>query len=743
MRHSPIFYQLLCFLLFLSYQATLSSSSSSSSATQLCSHDQSAALIQFKALFSINKTASKDCEINDIRSYPKTNSWKEGIDCCLWDGVSCDNITGQVISLDLSCSWLSGTLPSNSSLFLLSHLQRLDLSFNDFKKSKISSKVGLFASLRHLDLSHSWFSGRVPYEISYLSKLVSLDLSSFGLLSAAVEPVLKLEQSTLSGIVRNLTEVRDIFLEGIDMSLVDPNSFMNLSYSLTSLSLTSCDLRGTFPENILNLPNIKYLTLDSNPSLTGQLPKSNWGSPLEFLDASLTSFSGELSESIGNLKSLQGLSLIGCNFSGSIPRSLGNLSNLTFLFLPYNNFSGTIPSSLTSLTQLGLLQICNNRLEGSIPDNPNAFPNLSFLDLSDNLLSGTTPSWLYTHPSLNFLNLGNNQFSGHINEFQQSFLDYINFKNNTFQGTIPSSISKLVNLRFLDLSSNSLNGTISLDMFSKLQNLTWLELSSNALSLISSNSSVNFVLPNLEYVNLSSCNINEFPNFLKGSKVLKSLDLSNNRIYGQIYKFPWKDIEFLDLHSNLIEGDLPILPHNIRFFSVSSNHLAGEISGVCSMKFPEILDLSHNNLSGIIPQCIGSFGKSLSLLNLKKNKFHGNNFEGQIPRVTGEFSSLRALDLSHNNLVGHIPPSLGNLTQLESLDLSSNKLGGQIPRELVNLTLLSFFNVSNNQLVGPIPQGKQFSTFGNGSYEGNKGLCGPPLSIRCSSAEPRQPPPSI
>ncbi|WRX29414.1 Leucine-rich repeat - like 10, partial [Theobroma cacao] len=582
----------LCFLLFLSYQATLSSSSSSSSATQLCSHDQSAALIQFKALFSINKTASKDCEINDIRSYPKTNSWKEGIDCCLWDGVSCDNITGQVISLDLSCSWLSGTLPSNSSLFLLSHLQRLDLSFNDFKKSKISSKVGLFASLRHLDLSHSWFSGRVPYEISYLSKLVSLDLSSFGLLSAAVEPVLKLEQSTLSGIVRNLTE------------------------------------------NILNLPNIKYLTLDSNPSLTGQLPKSNWGSPLEFLDASLTSFSGELSESIGNL-------------------------------------------------------------------------------------------------------------NGHINEFQQSFLDYINFKNNTFQGTIPSSISKLVNLRFLDLSSNSLNGTISLDMFSKLQNLTWLELSSNALSLISSNSSVNFVLPNLEYVNLSSCNINEFPNFLKGSKVLKSLDLSNNRIYGQIYKFPWKDIEFLDLHSNLIEGDLPILPHNIRFFSVSSNHLAGEISGVCSMKFPEILDLSHNNFSGIIPQCIGSFGKSLSLLNLKKNKFHGNNFEGQIPRVTGEFSSLRALDLSHNNLVGHIPPSLGNLTQLESLDLSSNKLGGQIPRELVNLTLLSFFNVSNNQLVGPIPQGKQFSTFGNGSYEGNKGLCGPPLSIRCSSAEPRQPPPSI
>ncbi|XP_017979845.1 PREDICTED: receptor-like protein 12 [Theobroma cacao] len=863
MRYLPIFYQLLFFPLFLSYQATLPSSSSSSSATQLCSHDQSAALIQFKALFSINKTASKHCE---IRSYPKTNSWRESIDCCLWDGVNCDNITGQVISLDLSCSWLSGTLPSNSSLFLLSHLQRLDLSVNDFKKSKISSKFGLFASLTHLDLSRSWFSGRVPYEISYLSKLVSLDLSSasaIDLISQSFESVLKLEQSTLNGIFRNLTEVRDISFDGINMSSVDPNSFMNLSYSLTSVSLTGCDLRGTFPENSFNLPKIKYLTLFNNPSLSGQLPNSNWSSPLEDLLVSGTSFSGELPESIGNLKSLRGLGLIRSNFFGSIPRSLGNLSHLSFLFLSYNNFSGKIPSSLTNLTQLRILALNFNRLEGCIPDNPNAFPNLGFLDLSDNLLSGTTPSWLYTHPSLNFLDLGNNQFIGHIKEFQQSVLDYINFKNNTFQGTIPSSISKLVNLTFLDLSSNSLNGTISWDIFSKLLNLTLVVLSSNILSLISSNNSVNFFLPNLEHVILKSCNISEFPKFLEGSKVLKVLDLSNNKIYGQI-------------------------------------------SGVCNMKFLEILDLSHNNLSGIIPQCIGSFSKSLSSLNLKMNKLHGiipptfargcglknlnlnsnhlegpltrsisnckdlevldlgnnkindtfphwivalselqvlvlhsnkfqgligasknpqslsklriidlsqnnffgplpisfiknfkgmmnldkakavrymeerdnaydysydysvalvvkgleielvkiltvlttidlsgNNFEGEIPRVIGELNSLRGLNLSHNNLVDHVPLSLGNLTQLEWLDLSSNKLDGQIPRELVDLTFLSFFNVSNNQLVGPIPQGKQFNTFENGSYEGNKGLCGLPLSIACSSNEPRQPPPSM
>ncbi|XVF18860.1 hypothetical protein REPUB_Repub11eG0059500 [Reevesia pubescens] len=263
MKFSLILYHLLCFLLLLiiGFQATLSSSYSSST-TQLCSRDQSAALLQFKTLFSINKTASIYCQ--HIRSYPKTNSWKEGTDCCLWDGISCDSISGQVISLDLSCSWLSGTLPSNSSLFLLSHLQSLDLSFNDFKNSKISSNFGGFASLTHLDLSHSSFYGRVPYEISNLSKLLLLDLSS--LLANPIpgntfEKTLKLEKSTLNGIVRNLTEVREIILDGIDMSLVDPKTFMNLSYSLTFFSMQYCDLRGKFPENCFNLPNIKFLSL--------------------------------------------------------------------------------------------------------------------------------------------------------------------------------------------------------------------------------------------------------------------------------------------------------------------------------------------------------------------------------------------------------------------------------------------------------------------------------------------------
>lgn len=86
-------------------------------------------------------------------------------DCCLWDGVTCDEMSGHVIELDLSCSQLVGVIDSNSSLFQLSHLKKLVLSMNDFSSSRISPVFGRFASFTHLHLSNSHFSGQIPSEI--------------------------------------------------------------------------------------------------------------------------------------------------------------------------------------------------------------------------------------------------------------------------------------------------------------------------------------------------------------------------------------------------------------------------------------------------------------------------------------------------------------------------------------------------------------------------------------------------
>jgi Leucine-rich repeat (LRR) protein len=108
-----------------------------------------------------------------------------------------------------------------------------------------------------------------------------------------------------------------------------------------------------------------------------------------------------------------------------------------------------------------------------------------------------------------------------------------------------------------------------------------------------------------------------------------------------------------------------------------------------------------------------------------------NSFDGVIPGSLGRLVSLHVLNLSSNAFTGDIPQELGRMTQLESLDLSQNQLSGDIPEELTNLTFLGILNLCNNQLVGRIPKSGQFSTFQNSSFEGNLGLCGPPLSNPC------------
>ncbi|KAG4203807.1 hypothetical protein ERO13_A04G007300v2 [Gossypium hirsutum] len=967
-------YLFLCLFLFFPHLYA----SFSSSGSQSCSHPEAASLIQFKNSFSITQTddAARYCnDFSGLKSYPKTNSWKEGTDCCSWDGVTCDHLNAHVIALDLSCSWLYGNFPSNTTLFLLPHLQKLNLAHNDFNYSKIPSEFGRFTSLFFLNLSRTRFVGEVPSQVSHLSKLVSLDLSlNFGQ---------TFDEHALEVLVHNLTEVRHIFLDNIDMSSINPHVFMNLSSSLRSLSLGSCNLQGKFPKNIFDFPNLNLLNLGGNQNLNLDLLMFNRSSNLEYLDLSTMSFYTELIDSVGNLQALQYLDLSGnsflqglsvsitnlssleylsisdANIFGGLPDSMGNLVSLKFLYLYRSNLSGPILKSLGNLWQITYLElsqnqlsgqipflilnlkrfeylgIAENSLEGSIPDEVTTFPNLISLYLTDNLLDGKLPSWFYTAPSLKEIYLCQNQFSGHIKEFQSKSLEWIELEDNKLQGPLPSSIFQLLNLTHLSLSSNNLSGVIEFSMFSNLPNLKHLDLSYNSLSLTSnSTSSVNHILPNLTNLILSSCNLGEFPQLLKGLKSLERLDLSYNRIEGKIPQwmqevghdslkylnvshnsltevehFPWKNITVLHLSFNLIRGNLLIPASTINVFLVSNNNFNGEVSSlICNASALGILDLSYNNLSGTIPQCFGNLSYSLQFLNLQKNKFNGtipptfveechlsnlnlngnqlegslspsilncrglevldlgnnkindtfphwlgslpqlqvlvlksnqmhgslhehssksnpcfskiqifdlssnyfsgplpvryiesfkaiidykkngttksymgvddkyfnsgfytysigivikgqdvelvkiftmwmiidlsnNMFEGGIPKVIGKLSLLKGLNLSHNNLNGGIPTSIGNLTSLEWLDLSSNRLSGTIPNRLTDLAFLTSLNVSENQLHGQIPQGKQFNTFGNDSYEGNKGLCGFPVSKGCNIIEP--PPPNV
>ena len=135
------------------------------------------------------------------------------------------------------------------------------------------------------------------------------------------------------------------------------------------------------------------------------------------------------------------------------------------------------------------------------------------------------------------VDLSYNQFSSRIGEFQScNSLPVLILRKNRLSGSIPKSISNLLNLKKLDISSNNLSGIVEFDKATKLKELWLLDLAYNSL-LLKIKSELNNTFPALSNLDLASCSITEFPNFLISSKKLEWLDLSNNRIYNNILKW--------------------------------------------------------------------------------------------------------------------------------------------------------------------------------------------------------------
>ncbi|KAF3434324.1 hypothetical protein FNV43_RR25427 [Rhamnella rubrinervis] len=723
---------LLYFLILLSPSLSTSRSPSFSNSSMLCHSDESNALLSFKNSLSINNTGffsdSEYCDYSDDfeASNTKTLTWKNGTDCCTWRGVKCDKATGNVIKLDLHCSALEGIIHPNNSLFFLRHLRRLDISYNYFKGSQISAQFGRFTSMEHLNLSFSVFTGQVPPELSYQSKLLTLDLSFNDLL---------LETLSLQRISRNLTNLKKLLLCQTDTSFAEPHSLMNLSSSLTHLDLSFSDLQRKFPENIFRLPNLQVLDLSFNQNLTGSLPKSNWSSPIRELALSGTQFPIDLPYLVSSLKSLNQLHLSKCKCIGSYPALVANLTTLTTsLDLSVNNFSGQIPWLSLNFERLTYLDLSGNRLIGELPQTSSHIPfNLTYLSLYDNNLTGTIPSWLYSLPVLKTLDLSHNQFIGSIQEFRYASLSYLSFGSNKLHSIIPTSIFQQEDLTYLDLSRNNLSGSVGLDQFSKLKNLENLYLSFYNLSLSSDDHNyTNYSLPELIELELSSCNLSEFPYFLRFSEGLEHLDLSNNKIQGGIPKWlwnvgkdslyvlilshnhltdvgklPWKHLNLLDLRSNSIHGRLPIPPPSTSYYFISNNQLTGEIpSSICSLTSIEVIQLSYNNLNGSIPLCLGNLSR-LSVLDLRMNMF-----DGTIPATFGNGKSLTTINLNGNRFEGALPRGLRNCTNLKILDLGCNMINDTFPQWLKSLPMLQILILKSNKFHGSIGSPNVTFSFG-------------------------------
>jgi Leucine-rich repeat (LRR) protein len=109
--------------------------------------------------------------------------------------------------------------------------------------------------------------------------------------------------------------------------------------------------------------------------------------------------------------------------------------------------------------------------------------------------------------------------------------------------------------------------------------------------------------------------------------------------------------------------------------------------------------LQDNNFSGAIPRALGDC-KNLITLNLSCN-----TLDESIPKELCSLTSLtEGFDLSHNQLSGQIPQEIGGLINIGSLYFSNNHLSGHIPTTLGSCVHLESLHLEGNFLDGRIPE---------------------------------------
>ncbi|XP_031095042.1 receptor-like protein 6 [Ipomoea triloba] len=566
--------------------------------------------------------------------------------------------------------------------------------------------------------------------------------------------VLSLKSCQVSGPMHpsllKLRALSVIYLDGNNLSSAVPGFLAKFS-NLTTLSLSYCNLWGELPKSILRVQTLQHLELSNNPDLSGSFPVFQQNISLKTLSLSDTRFSGSLPDSIGHLHNLSRIELSNCSFVGAIPSTMAKLTSLAYVDFSYNNFTGSFPSFQMS-KKLIYIDLSHNILTGPLSfSHFEGLSELKHVNLGSNLITGKIPPYLFSLPSLQSLYLNQNLLEGQVDEFDNasaSQLLTLDLSSNRLNGSIPNSFFKLPKLSVLSLSSNFFSGKMQFNDIVKLPDLSELDLSYNNMTVDTTISNEPLFSSALTVLNLASCKLQKFPDLRNQSK-MKRLDLSDNQIVGTIPNWIWKvgkggltslnlscnsldyleepysinsSLSVIDLHSNRLQGNLPIppvfalyvdysgnnfssaIPNRIGtslvvavFFSLSKNRFTGPIpDSVCNSSWVQVLDLSQNLLSGKIPSCLMN-SSSIVVLDLRRN-----NLSGTIPDEFPDRCAVKTLDLSRNMLEGQMPESLVNCRFLEVLNFGNNKIVDRFPCPLRSLSTLHVLVLHSNRFFGDL-----------------------------------------
>ncbi|KAJ0833695.1 putative leucine-rich repeat-containing, plant-type, leucine-rich repeat domain superfamily [Helianthus annuus] len=628
-----------------------------------CNHDDKHSLLSFAAYF------------------PNLN-WSATVDCCSWDGISCDDKGYRVVGLSIPGRGLHGAIPS--SLLNLTSLSFLNLSYNFLSGPLPNRLLSSFNNLHTIDLSYNTLSGYLPDILP--STLQLLNFSS-NLFSGTIQK--DILQSLQSLIVLNVGLIGCLQFTG------------HTPHTHIHTHIREWCVFGVGPEPTLNI---------SNNSFAGSVPPSicTTSPGLVIPDFSLNDLTGSIPHGFGASSNLQVLSLGFNNFTGQIPTDINGARSLQHLSLPGNSLTNEIDENITSLPNLRSLVLFGNMLSGSIPHSIGKLSLLEKLELHINRLHGTLPLSLMNCTKLKLLNLRVNSLGGRLSDFDFSSLNQLTMLDlgeNQFSGVLPKSLFSCKSLTAIRLATNKLEGDILPDIL-ELPSLSFLSLSNNTFK-----------------------NISQALNILSSLEKLTTLILSKNFFNETL---PAAGISgFQDLRSwDLVVAccfsfELTRLP------ALASQHVLDHVSS------------SYLELPVFVAPQKASYLQFNQLANLPPALYlASNNLSGEIPVEIGNMKSIHILDLSQNYFSGTIPSSISDLTNLEMLDISRNLLSGEIPSSLASLNFLSSFSVAYNNLQCPVPTGGQFYTFPYQSYQGNPWLCGPPTLNFCIKQSHHPPSPS-
>ncbi|MED6181693.1 hypothetical protein PIB30_021621 [Stylosanthes scabra] len=736
-----------------------------SSFSEGCFKEENDVLLNIKASFS-DKEPYAYPDLSYLQTWEPYISWVEGTDCCEWEGVQCNAITGRVAAL---------TLVDQNYLYQPTYLNFSDfLVFQDLKELHID---GIDCCVEHaVDENGICLLGRSQYARTERRKLSNLEVLELNLTSSNA---CKIEHCFSA-----ISSLKSLRLS-VDTSVTLTAKSFKDSWKMVSSKLRNLEhLRlhlPYLPSDII-LPSLKKLTslrtLDlANNGLDNTFNFSDLASKfmnLEVLDLGFNHFneSEEIFSSLSVLSSLKSLTLRGCDLTSISYSSLSLLHSLEFLDLlsplgydVNTSFPAISPQGTKVSSSLKTLYFNPKNVDANMLRSLKDFPSLTMLEISgSNFDRNVTAADFVELRKLEHLVLDNcfnlqndffksigaltslrilsvnSQINGSLPEADWSNLkelQELDISYSEFEGSLPSSFVNMTSLQKLDFSGgNRFSGNPASNLAS-LTSLEYLDFTGNQFQIPSSFSFFanhsylkvihgngdniipephpasqtwvpKFQLQELILPATTRKSIVPFPNFLLSQHELTVGDISGWKLVGE---FPnWllvNNTKLIDLSlgNNFFTGHVQFPSHvtpNIQRIDVSENDISGQIHG--------------NNISSIFPK--------LYILNMS-----GNAISGSLPSEFGPMKSLVCLDLSDNDLSGEILANIqpksslirllklsnnkftGEVTPLLALNhlaylcLDRNLFSGEIPSALFsNTSLLSYVDLSNNNFVGKLPR---------------------------------------